>query len=104
MGVQKTVKANIYKLTKSYTDTTTSTRYNGLVVSEARVMADLQQRDNPYPVHVFNVSVNGRNIGTVFYDAYAFISRKEGSLTFNDIQVVEESSPGTVPLELFAVK
>ncbi len=98
-NVTHTVTLSIVKLPTSLTDTTASPKYNGLFITDKFQMSDLSARD-PNPVHTFNLSLNGVNIGVIYLDYWgyqaAYPKLSSPALTFNGVPVTEDRTVSAI--------
>jgi len=106
-GSHKSFNLTIEKLEVSATDTTTSSKYNGLYITDNAFMSDLSSQSPP--VRTFNFYLNGTDLGTIYVDYWAYLGaypHPSAALTFNNVPVSSDYSIGVIgsPINLLQVQ
>ena len=97
-GTVNTFNLHVMKLYTNLPDTTSvSAKYNGYYITDNVLMSDLSSR-SPNPVRSFNLSLNGKNIGTIYVDYWQYEANypqpSSSALTFNNVQVNYDTTIG----------
>lgn len=106
-GAIHSLHTTVLKLYASPTDTTnSSSKYNGLLVTDNQGMAKLEMQQNP--IGNFNLSLNGVSRGPIHLDYYSYLTvypqPSSQYFTFNSLPVVYDPNAGYVGVNLFKVQ